>query len=216
MSYALAFEPLAPWWAIALAAGLALAFLLLGAVQRARGVWARAAATALLLATLLNPVAVETERERIRDVAVIVTDTSESQSIGERGVQAAAAIARLKEDLQGDATLELRVVDSGKATAEGTTLIDAARRALADTPPDRVAGIVFVTDGEVHDAAAASGLPPAPVHTLLTGTRATIQPRRAAAPASPCASTARPPPRSTRRSARSSALPSRCPMPART
>ena len=169
MSYALAFEPLAPWWAIALAAGLALAFLLLGAVQRARGVWARAAATALLLATLLNPVAVETERERIRDVAVIVTDTSESQSIGERGVQAAAAIARLKEDLQGDATLELRVVDSGKATAEGTTLIDAARRALADTPPDRVAGIVFVTDGEVHDAAAASELPPAPVHTLLTG-----------------------------------------------
>ena len=169
MSYALAFEPLAPWWAIALALGLALALMLLGAVQRARGVWARAAATAMLLAALVNPVAVETERERIKDVAVIVADTSESQSIGERRAPTDAAIARLKEQLQGDATLDLRVVDSGKATAEGTALIDAARRALADTPPDRVAGIVFVTDGEVHDAGAAGQLPPAPVHTLLTG-----------------------------------------------
>ena len=84
MSYALAFEPLAPWWVVGLVVAAALIVTLLGVLQRARGVWARALATALLLAALVNPVAVETERERIKDVAVIVTDTSESQAIGDR------------------------------------------------------------------------------------------------------------------------------------
>ncbi|MCC6921352.1 MAG: hypothetical protein IT548_19335 [Alphaproteobacteria bacterium] len=170
MSYALAFEPFAAWWIIAIAAGIAVLIAALGLLQGARGAWMRAAATALLLLALANPVAVETERERIKDVAVVVTDTSESQDIGERKAQAAKALEALKERLAGDAALDLRVVDSGKAGADGTQLVDAARRALADTPPDRVAGVIFLTDGEVHDAAAAGKLPQAPVHTLLTGT----------------------------------------------
>lgn len=169
MTYALAFEPLAPMWVVIGAGLIAAAIALLGFVQRARGAWLRLAATALLLAALLNPVAVQTERERIKDVAVIVTDTSESQSIGERTKQSAEALAALRKQLEGDGTLDLRVVDSGPATADGTQLLDAARRALADTPPDRVAGIVLLTDGEAHDAELARDLPDAPVHTLLTG-----------------------------------------------
>ncbi len=169
MTYALAFEPLAPMWVVIAAGLIAAAIALLGFLQRARGAWLRLAATALLLAALLNPVAVQTERERIKDVAVIVTDTSESQSIGERTKQSAAALAALRKQLEGDGTLDLRVVDSGPATADGTQLLDAARRALADTPPDRVAGIVLLTDGEAHDAELARDLPDAPVHTLLTG-----------------------------------------------
>ena len=42
---------------------------------------------------------------------------------------------------------------------------------LANTPPDRLAGVIMVTDGQVHDVpanAAALGFD-APVHTLLTG-----------------------------------------------
>ena len=169
MSYALAFEPLVPMWLVIVATAIASLVAGLGFVQRARGAWLRLAATALLIAALLNPVAVETERERIKDVAVIVTDTSESQSIGERGKQAADALAALKKQLSGDGALDLRVVESGPATADGTQLLDAARRALADTPPDRVAGIVLLTDGEAHDPEAARDLPDAPVHTLLTG-----------------------------------------------
>ncbi len=169
MSYALAFEPLAPTWVVILAAALAAAIALAGFLQRARGAWLRLAATAMLLAALLNPVAVETERERIKDVAVIVTDTSESQAIGERGRQAADALAALRKQLAGDASLDVRVIDSGPATADGTQLLDAARRALADTPPDRVAGVILLTDGEAHDVEIAPDLPAAPVHALITG-----------------------------------------------
>ena len=121
MTYALAFEPLAPMWVVIGAGLIAAAIALLGFLQRARGAWLRLAATALLLAALLNPVAVQTERERIKDVAVIVTDTSESQSIGERTKQSAAALAALRKQLEGDGTLDLRVVDSGPATAEKGT-----------------------------------------------------------------------------------------------
>ena len=44
-------------------------------------------------------------------------------------------------------------------------------QALADVPPDRLAGVIMITDGEVHDvpaSAAALGFD-APVHALLTG-----------------------------------------------
>jgi hypothetical protein len=167
--YALAFEPLAPWWVIAIAALLAIAIMGYSLIRRARGAWLRAAATAMLLLTLANPVAVETERERIRDVAIVVNDTSESQSIAQRTDQAAAAITELKAQIGADATIDLRVVDSGKASTDGTTLIDTVKRALADTPPDRLAGVILVTDGQVHDTALAGELPQAPVHTLLTG-----------------------------------------------
>lgn len=169
MSYALAFEPLLPWWLIAAAAAIALIVTGLGVIQRARGAWLRLAATALLIVALINPVAVQTERERIPDVAVVVTDTSESQSIGERSAQAAMALAALKERLAGDAALDVRYVESGHATSDGTALIDIVKRTLADTPPDRVAGVILLTDGQVHDAELARELPSAPVHTLLTG-----------------------------------------------
>ena len=169
MIYALAFEPLAPWWVIVLAAVLAVVIMGYSLFRRARGAWLRAGATAMLLLTLVNPVAVETERERIRDVAVIVNDTSESQSIGDRTAQAKATIEALRRELGADATLDVRVIDSGKASTDGTTLVGSAKRALADTPPDRVAGIIMVTDGQVHDAGLAGELPQAPIHTLLTG-----------------------------------------------
>ena len=56
-------------------------------------------------------------------------------------------------------------------TSPGTHLFADLNKALADTPPDRLAGVVMITDGEVHDvpkSAAALGFD-APVHALLTG-----------------------------------------------
>ena len=56
-------------------------------------------------------------------------------------------------------------------TSPGTHLFADLNKALADTPPDRLAGVVMITDGEVHDvpkSAAALGFD-APVHALVTG-----------------------------------------------
>ena len=59
----------------------------------------------------------------------------------------------------------------GETTTPGTQLFADLNKALADTPPDRLAGVILLTDGEVHDVpkqAAALGFD-APVHALLTG-----------------------------------------------
>ena len=67
----------------------------------------------------------------------------------------------------------MRVVDAGQADGEtdGTRLFSALGAALADVPPDRVAGAILITDGRVHDVpadTAALGFA-APVHALITG-----------------------------------------------
>jgi hypothetical protein len=53
----------------------------------------------------------------------------------------------------------------------GTNLFSDLNGALANTPPDRIAGVIFVTDGQVHDVVKspqALGFD-APVHALITG-----------------------------------------------
>ena len=53
----------------------------------------------------------------------------------------------------------------------GTNLFADLNSALADTPPDRLAGVIMITDGQVHDvpkSAPTLGFD-APVHALLTG-----------------------------------------------
>ncbi len=55
--------------------------------------------------------------------------------------------------------------------SRGTNLFGDLNVALGDIPPDRLAGVILVTDGQVHDVpkkAEALGFD-APVHTLLTG-----------------------------------------------
>jgi hypothetical protein len=171
MSYDIVLEPLAPWWIIVCATALAALVAITGFMQLARGAWLRAAATLTLITTLLNPIAVQSDHEHIPDVALIVADTSESQSIGQRREQTTQFAQMLQKQLSSDPSLDVRMIQSGAATADGTTLMDAAQLALDDVPPDRVAGIILLSDGQVHDAASAVHLPKAPVHTLLTGAR---------------------------------------------
>ena len=69
----------------------------------------------------------------------------------------------------------MRFVEAGEADGEtdGTKLFGALNAALADVPPDRVAGAIMITDGRVHDVPAeiaALGFN-APVHALITGRR---------------------------------------------
>ena len=83
-AYTIAAAPLLPWWAVASLAGIALLVLAVGAWRRARGLFWRLAALAMLLTILVNPSLVEEKRAPLRDVAVIVLDELASQNIGER------------------------------------------------------------------------------------------------------------------------------------
>src|SRR5215212_241538 len=173
MGFGITFSPLVPnevLW-VALAVALIAAALLL--VIRSRGAWVRALALAFGALALANPSLTREDREQLPSVAVVVVDKSPSQNFGDREKQTQAARDALTQRLGRIAGLEVRVVEAGHADGEtdGTRLFTALGAALADVPPDRVAGALFITDGRVHDVpaeVAQLGFN-APVHALVTG-----------------------------------------------
>ena len=182
MTWELTVSPLIPVPLLALA-GLALILLTAFALwRRGPGTPWRLAAYAAIIAALANPAALQEEREPLPDVAVLVVDTSASNHLGDRADLTSEIAAKLADNLRAASGLDLRIVetDGGQAAepgaqmpgTRGTQLFAAAETALADVPPDRVAGIVAVTDGQIHDspprALTAAG---APFHAILTGAR---------------------------------------------
>ena len=177
-AYTIAFSPFIPWWAVAALAAAALLILALGLWRRARGGAWRGLAVAILLEILVNPALVEEKRTPQRDIAVIVVDDSPSQQIGDRAAASEAALKALSDRLANEPDLDVRVVHAGAPPPgggdEGTRLFTALNRALSDVPRQRLAGVVMITDGQVHDvptgdvktAAAQLG---APLHVLLSG-----------------------------------------------
>ena len=173
MTFGITFSPLVPvayLWAAAAVAVVVAALLLFA---RSRGAWIRIGALALLVLALANPSLTREDRDPLSSVAVVVVDKSPSQSFGDRAAQAEAARAAVTQRLEHIPGIETRVVDAGQADGEtdGTRLFSALNATLADVPPDRVAGAIFITDGRVHDVPADAGALgfTAPVHALITG-----------------------------------------------
>ena len=170
MTWSVHFAPLLPVWLLLLLAALGLGFAVAGLFLRARGALLRFLAFAALICALAHPVLLEEERAPERDVALVVLDQSASQTVGDRLKQGEKALAALTRALDEDKTLETRVLRLGQAP-DGTMLFGPASERLADVSRDRLAGVVLITDGEVHDVpedARAAGLD-APVHALITG-----------------------------------------------
>ena len=173
MATTLDFAPHVPLIALWAVAGLAAAITLYALFRRARGAWARGLALAAVILVLANPLIVHERREPLPDVAVVVLDRSQSMSIDSRGERAAQALAAIKQKLAGQRDLELRqaeVTTHSGGEDNGTQLFAALNGALADVPPERVAGAILITDGEVHDAPKTPAIH-APIQALIVGER---------------------------------------------
>jgi hypothetical protein len=177
-AYTIAAAPFLPLWAIGALAGAALLILALGLWRRASGLLWRIAALAMLLIILINPSLVEEHRSPLRDIAIVVIDESPSQQIGDRQQASEKALAALTERLERERDLDVRVIRAGKvqpgAGDDGTRLFTALGRAMSDVPRERLAAVVLLTDGQIHDiptgtAAEIAEQLGAPVHALLSG-----------------------------------------------
>jgi len=177
-AFTLATAPLLPWTAIALLAAVCALVLGFGLLRRAPGLVWRAIAFAILLAALVNPSVVEEQRSPQPDIAIVVVDESPSQRIGDRQRATETALASLKDRLARERDLDLRVIRAGKpqpgAGDDGTRLFNALDRAMSEVPRQRLAGVVMITDGQVHDvpsgdANALREAVGAPLHVLLSG-----------------------------------------------
>lgn len=174
MSWNIEFSPLLPMPVIAILAfaGAVLVALLLW--RRTRGSWLRSASLVLLLLALLNPSLRQEEREPLSDIAVIAIDKSVSQRLAGRAELTETIREKLAEQLGRISDLELRWVLSPAtpaSSADGTTLFADIGKVLTNIPPDRLSGVLLITDGRIHDipkSAEELGLK-VPVHALLTG-----------------------------------------------
>jgi hypothetical protein len=175
MSWSVEFLPFVPWpvlWSLAAAGAVLLALLFW---RSRRGAMFRLLSYALLLLAIANPQLKQEDREPLNDVLAVVIDDSQSQAIAGRTARTDAIRKELEEDLKAFPNLDVRWVHSTSTSADserdGTMLFTDLVQALADVPPDRLAGVVMITEGEVHDVpASAAGLGfDAPVHALLTG-----------------------------------------------
>lgn len=182
MSWNIEFAPLLPLPAII---ALAVAGLLLVALlywRRTRGATLRAGGLALLLLALMNPTLRQEDREALSDIAVVVVDESESQRIAGRTELTAAMREKLSDALGDISNMEIRWVTSpasGATRQDGTNLFADLGRALADIPPERLAGVVLLTDGRIHDvpkSAQALGIE-VPIHAIITGDKEEVDRR---------------------------------------
>ena len=188
----IAFVPLLPWAIVGLLAILSAAIVALGLWRRARGIVVRTIALATLLAALMNPSFVLEKRDPIADIAVVMVDDSLSQSIGKRRARTEAALAHVRASLARLPGIETRIVRvRGGAIGQGagTRLFAALDQALGDVSRRRLAGVVMITDGQVHDVPKTKAQPkaqpkalakakakgreekPGPIHVLITGER---------------------------------------------
>ncbi len=171
LNAALQFDPQWPWPVIA-ALGLAcVGVLILHAYYRRKGLMLRALAFAMIIAGLMNPTLTNEDRHRLPSIVALVDDQTASQSLQNRKADTVAAIAALDAKLKAIDGVEVRHITVTGEGTDGTMLFGDVQRGLADVPPNRLAGVIAVTDGEVHDlpaSPAASGLT-APFHALITG-----------------------------------------------
>lgn len=168
------FQPLLPWPFIAALALVAILLSALGFWRGVRGAAFRTAALAALCLAVANPVFFQEEREPLSTIVGVVVDRSQSQDNAGRRAMTDEALATLKQRLAKFPQIEARIVeaaDDENTETPSTKLFTALQTALADVPPARVGGAIFITDGQIHDVPDINqplGFD-APIHGLITG-----------------------------------------------
>ena len=169
MTNTLILDPLVPLLAIYALAVLSVFGVGLAAWRRLNSWWLRGLAALAVLGALANPSVLREDRAPLSDIVIALVDETASQKLSDRSDQTADALARLRSQIAKIENTDLRVVTVPDGDGDaGTQLMTSLSTALAEEPQTRVAGIVTLTDGRLHDIERAPNLP-TPIHTLLSG-----------------------------------------------
>lgn len=167
----IALDPLLPMeWIIGLAVLIFIASVAAGAA-RLRSQFARLTAGLFLLIGVLNPQAVEEEREALRDTVIVIEDQSDSMTFGGRDAALKAMSSELNSQFRQDGNLDVITISVPQDT-DGTLIASALTDALGGAPTERLAGVIALTDGRAHDISEAviNYLPEdIPFHSLIIG-----------------------------------------------
>ncbi|MEM5541520.1 hypothetical protein WNY61_02100 [Sulfitobacter sp. AS92] len=163
------FDPMIPL-VLLIALGVLATLGVLLAVWRGLSGWAlRGLAAVVVLAALAGPSYQTEDRAPLSDIVLLLEDESASQRLSDRAAQTGTAADAMAARITARPNTELRriTVPDGAEDA-GTRLMTTLADTLAEEPRSRIAGILAVSDGRVHDADLPLDLP-APLHLLQTG-----------------------------------------------
>lgn len=146
----MAFDPLLPvGWIIGLGCLMFLAALATG-IGRLRSYFLRLLAGLFIVLALLNPQTVIEERDPLKDAVLVIKDESESMKLGERAEAADKTYQALIEQLEADPSLDVSTTVI-RPDSDGTRLTTSLIDGLGNLPASRLAGVIAITDGQVHD-----------------------------------------------------------------
>lgn len=169
MTGTIIFDPMLPWPVLAGVGLLVLAAAVLALWRGLSGWGLRLLGGLVVLAALAQPAYQEEDRAPLTDIVMLVEDQSASQKLDDRSEMTARAANALEAQLSARDNTEVRRITVGDGEGDlGTQLMTALNTAMAEEPRARIAGVIALSDGRVHDMARAPELP-APMHLLMTG-----------------------------------------------
>lgn len=176
MNWSVEFFPLFSNDVLVALAVLSLAVVLLSVWRNRRGAFLRTVSLACLLAALFNPSLKNEERQPLSNIAVVAIDESSSMQLAGRSERAHELEGELRAELGKIPHLEVRwvrVKGAEQPGGEATNIFAALNTAMADIPVSRLAGVLLVTDGQIHDVPTDKGRLgfDAPLHALIAGSK---------------------------------------------
>ncbi len=169
MTGTLLFDPLLPLPLIVVLAVIAALGIALALWRGMAGWPLRLLAALVVIAALASPIYQREERALLSDIVILLDDRSASQRLSDRPDQMETALEQIEAAIASLPNMELRKVriDDGEDDT-GTLMMGALSEVLAEEPSARIAGIIALSDGRLHDIGVAPALP-APLHLLMTG-----------------------------------------------
>ncbi|MEM9968450.1 MAG: hypothetical protein AAF755_10145 [Pseudomonadota bacterium] len=169
MSGNIVFDPLLPLSLVGALALIAIAGIILSLSRGLNGWALRALAALAVIAALANPSYLQEDRAPLDDIVLLLEDQSASQRLGNRAAQTSTAAEAIAASISARPNTEVRRISVPDGTGDaGTELITILNETLAEEPRGRIAGILALSDGRIHDADLPVDLP-APMHLLMTG-----------------------------------------------
>jgi hypothetical protein len=169
MTESVIFSPLLPLPVIGLAALVVVLFTAI-ALMRGLSGWAlRGLGALLVVGALVQPMYQSEDRTPLKDIVVLLIDQSASQTLLDRARITENRTAEIEAALAARPNTQVHRIEVNDGPDDtGSLLMTALSEQLSKLPSERIAGIILLSDGLLHDLELAPELP-APLHLMLSG-----------------------------------------------
>ena len=169
MTESVIFSPLLPLPVIGLAALVVVLFTAI-ALMRGLSGWAlRGLGALLVVGALAQPMYQSEDRTPLKDIVVLLIDQSASQTLLDRARKTENRTTEIEAALAARPNTQVhRIEVNDGPDVTGSLLMTALSEQLSKLPSERIAGIILLSDGLLHDLELAPELP-APLHLMLSG-----------------------------------------------